>query len=565
MVGAGIAARAGWFLFGLVTLARVRRRAARLDPRPGSVVDAIGLARADAEFRVAPTPARPVTFGLLRPVVVVPSDFTAFAEDEQKAIACHELVHVRRRDWIRNVGDEVVRAVAWFHPAAWWLTRQIRLAREQVVDQEVVRHLGARKPYLDALLRLASPDRGSLFVPASLFLGRSHLAYRVALLLKEVRMSRPRLVLSFVAMAVVLLLAGRAAVVAFPLHAAIDAGQAAAAAKPGQISQRPQPPAQPAQPAVAKLKDARPAFPAGSVETPVIVKVETDASGAVTAATPAVGPTDLATIAMAAVKQWKFSPGRPLAFLVGFNPAASSGDLSDQPPVLVGGNVRPPTKVKDVKPIYPDDAQQAHVQGVVILETRIAADGIVSDARVLRSVPKLNVAALEAVLAWKFKPAGFPIQMTVTVNFTLDDGPPAGVKGGVAGGVGSGVGGGVPGGVAGGVEGGVDPKTVKVWGELPNGERALRVGGPIKAPTKIVDVKPVYPKDAKDAGVQGVVILEIAVGPDGKVKDAKILRSVSLLDQAALDAVRQWEFTPVVVDGSPQTVIMTVTVNFTLE
>ena len=79
------------------------------------------------------------------------------------------------------------------------------------------------------------------------------------------------------------------------------------------------------------------------------------------------------------------------------------------------------------------------------------------------------------------------------------------------------------------------------------------------------DVKPIYPAIAQSARVQGVVIIEATIGPDGKVQDAKVLRSIPLLDQAALDAVRQWEFTPTLLNGVPVPVIMTVTVNFTLQ
>ena len=78
-------------------------------------------------------------------------------------------------------------------------------------------------------------------------------------------------------------------------------------------------------------------------------------------------------------------------------------------------------------------------------------------------------------------------------------------------------------------------------------------------------MNPVYPPDAKDAGVQGVVILDVLLGVDGKVEQTKILRSIPLLDQAAIDAVRQWEFTPTLLNGEPKKVIMTVTVNFTLQ
>jgi len=93
----------------------------------------------------------------------------------------------------------------------------------------------------------------------------------------------------------------------------------------------------------------------------------------------------------------------------------------------------------------------------------------------------------------------------------------------------------------------------------------VRIGGEIKAPAKIRDVKPEYPAEARGAGVQGVVIVEVLVGPDGDVLDAWALRSIPLLDEAALDAVRQWHFTPTIVDGVPRSALITVTVNFTLQ
>ena len=73
-----------------------------------------------------------------------------------------------------------------------------------------------------------------------------------------------------------------------------------------------------------------------------------------------------------------------------------------------------------------------------------------------------------------------------------------------------------------------------------------------------------YPADAAAADVQGVVILDVTIAKDGSVADATIRRSIPQLDQAALDAVRQWRFTPTVLDGGPIEVLMTITVNFTL-
>jgi len=93
----------------------------------------------------------------------------------------------------------------------------------------------------------------------------------------------------------------------------------------------------------------------------------------------------------------------------------------------------------------------------------------------------------------------------------------------------------------------------------------VRVGGAIKQPSKIKDARPVYPPIAQSARVQGVVIIEAVIGPDGHVQEAKVLRSIPLLDAAALDAVKQWQYTPTLLNGQPVPVIMTVTVNFTLQ
>jgi protein TonB len=91
------------------------------------------------------------------------------------------------------------------------------------------------------------------------------------------------------------------------------------------------------------------------------------------------------------------------------------------------------------------------------------------------------------------------------------------------------------------------------------------VGGQIREPRRLVDVPPVYPEIAKQARVQGLVILECTVGPDGKVVEAKVLRSIPLLDEAARAAVLQWQYTPTLLNGVPVPVIMTVTVNFRLQ
>jgi len=98
----------------------------------------------------------------------------------------------------------------------------------------------------------------------------------------------------------------------------------------------------------------------------------------------------------------------------------------------------------------------------------------------------------------------------------------------------------------------------------PKIQEPVRVGSTVRTPVKTRDVRPVYPRVAQDARIEGVVIIEATISQTGQVMNMKLLRGAPLLDQAALEAVRQWEFTPTLLNGVPVPVIMTVPVTFTL-
>jgi protein TonB len=74
----------------------------------------------------------------------------------------------------------------------------------------------------------------------------------------------------------------------------------------------------------------------------------------------------------------------------------------------------------------------------------------------------------------------------------------------------------------------------------------------------------VYPEDARAAGIEGVIVLKIVIGEDGSVIEARVLRSIPELDQAAIDAVSQWQFESTLLNGEPVEVEMNVTLNCTL-
>ena len=114
------------------------------------------------------------------------------------------------------------------------------------------------------------------------------------------------------------------------------------------------------------------------------------------------------------------------------------------------------------------------------------------------------------------------------------------------------------------IDGNFDTKTFSPPPVVVAAPAPVRVGGAIRPPQRLREVNPLYPPIAQAARVQGIVIIEATIGEDGQVTNARILRSVPLLDQAAIDAVRQWQYSPTLLNGVPVPVIMTVTVNFTL-
>ena len=126
------------------------------------------------------------------------------------------------------------------------------------------------------------------------------------------------------------------------------------------------------------------------------------------------------------------------------------------------------------------------------------------------------------------------------------------------GGLAGGVEGGVPGGVVGGIVGGLPDAPP------PPPTGPVRVGLEVQEPRKLKHVPPVYPLVAAESRLEGVVILECLIDPRGRVVDVKLVRGLPLLDEAATDAVRQWVYTPTLINGVPTPVIMTVKVTFRL-
>ena len=132
---------------------------------------------------------------------------------------------------------------------------------------------------------------------------------------------------------------------------------------------------------------------------------------------------------------------------------------------------------------------------------------------------------------------------------------------GVPGGVEGGIPGGVLGGVVGGLPGDIPPPPPPP--PAPPPRAPVRVGGQIQPPALVRRVDPIYPDVAVSAHIRGVVILEANVDREGRVVDVKVLRTANrLLDGAAITAVRQWQYRPLILNGSPEPFVLTVVLTF---
>lgn len=194
-------------------------------------------------------------------------------------------------------------------------------------------------------------------------------------------------------------------------------------------------------------------------------------------------------------------------------------------------SVARPKKIKRVNPVYPEEALKKRIEGHVILEAVIDKNGRVRDTRMIATPdPLLTTAAEEAVKQWVYEPylvdgIAKEVLFTVTVTFALD--PDAAAK-----------------------------KNV--------GNAATRLEDS-KRPRKIKDVKPVYPAEAMEKKIEGIVVMETMADEQGKVRSIRIVSSPSqLLNVAALSAVKQWEYEPYIVDGKAKPIVFTVTVTFSL-
>jgi len=506
LLAAGILARALWLAAGFFRLRLYRRRSRALDRRDG------------AALLVCDDISSPVTFGAFRPVVLLPAGFPALAPRMREAILCHELLHVRRRDWIFTLAEELVRTVLWFHPAIWWLLGQIQLAREQAVDREVVAATRARDEYVDALLAIAGARPQLDLAPAPLFLRQRHLKQRVVSILQEVRMSKTRLVSSLTASLAILAAACWLITAAVPLAAAPESDSPGVTVQLNGAVLLHRPP-------VLYPDAAR----AGGVQGAVVVQVNVDAHGNVADAQVLSGPAELRRAVLESVLEWHFtadSAGSARQVAVAFQRAPGQTPTI-VPPQIVPGPVVWGRTLKSININGLSDQARSD-----LLSRLPVHEGETLSPQTLGQLVQ-TVHNFDEHLAVTAAPANADATILIALA-PLPPPPPAA------------------------------PPSISLPAVTSTASGRLRIGGNIQAMKLISQPKPTYPPEAKQARIQGQVKLVAIIAKDGTVKDLNVISGHPLLVPAALQAVQQWVYQPTLMNGNPTEVETEIDVNFTL-
>jgi TonB family protein len=506
-LAAGTLARLAWLGMGLRRLRQYRRHSRPLEPASSWSVE--------ADVRVSGDISSPVTFGWRRPVILLPAQFPALDPRMREAILCHEVLHVRRRDWLFTLGEELVRAAFWFHPAIWWLLGEIALAREQAVDREVIATTKTRDEYVDALLVIAGANPQLDLAPAPLFLRKRHLKQRVISILKEVRMSKTRLISALAAGLGILAAACWFTTGTFPLSAApqADAQGVTVDMRGATVMHRA---------AVAYPETARRA----GVQGMVVVEVKVDSAGNVGDARVLNGPDELRRAALESVLGWHFtrdSANGTRQVAIAFALPEGQARKTAAAPAAVAEPVAP----------RGNSATQLPPVGRIDITGLAAANRDELLARL--PIHEGDTPTPELVRRLTAVVRDYDEHLTISIGRS-----------------------------------GADTSTLRIAAPQFEAQAVdspaprIRVGGSVQQNKLVTKVVPVYPPLAKQARIQGVVRLQATIAKDGHITYLEPLSGHPLLIEAAVNAVKQWVYETTLLNGNPVEVLTQIDVNFTL-
>ena len=396
----------------------------------------LGIARPVKILLSADPAAMPLTWGFLRPRILVPAGATEWSPDQRWTVLSHELAHVARHDWLAQVCCEVTRAMYWFHPLVWFAAAKLRSESERACDDSVLNSGVDPSHYANQLLELART------------LKNAHRGWSTALAIARpsnlerrfIAMLNPNLNRGGISRRTGLLLKVAALCLLLPLAALRLPGQNPSGKFTGTIFD-------PSDGAVPNATIVMTNHKANTVDM-----TTSNAQGNfVFAALPA-GEYEMKVLkpgfALYRVSQVVLEPARDLAITARLDigaineavdvkavgsakaaPAAEAAEAEAKSKTMrirIGGNVEAAKIITRVQPIYPENAKAAGAQGSVLLHAVVSKDGRPLSLQVLNSQvnPDLARAAVEAVSQWRYQPTllnGEPVEIdtTIQVKFTL--------------------------------------------------------------------------------------------------------------------------------------------------
>jgi TonB family protein len=465
----------------------------------------------------------PAVIGWIRPAILLPAAVLAgMPAAHLDAILAHELAHIRRSDFLVNVLQSAAEVLLFYHPAVWWVSRQIRVERELCADDLAVTISGDRVTYAAALTSLESLRTEPLAIA---MVSGDDLLTRVRRLLEpDVPANfslRPRISGGF-AMTVAMML------LLFAVTGAETGGSAANAV--GAMDPVPPTAAATVAAPVATTRITAPQStatppPRDPKPQPVTQTAPPEVSGVIRDKTGGVIPGVTVTLSVPQNSQLQNPAETRLTNAIGsFRfPEVQPGEY--ELTASMPGFRTNRTRLNIVA------GQSSSV--VIVLELGSLREQVTVRQPAAPGAPRAAVQPAASAyfdLAKSYYQQGRLVEaeeMTTKALAQMRSEMPAATEGAV-----------------------------------PASGVALRVGGDIVEPKKIRDVKPVYPSIAAAAAVEGTVIIEAIVGVDGTVQNARVIRSIPLLDEGALDAVRQWLYTPTRLNGRPVEVLVTISITF---
>jgi TonB family protein len=498
-----------------------------------------------------------------------------------EAVLAHELAHIRRHDYLVSVLQSVIETVLFYHPAVWWVSKQVRRERECCCDELAVAVGGDRLAYARALSALE--ERRSYSPEFALGANGGVLTMRIKRLLGCKEDSAVSQMAAFMVLALIVIAAGSyvVTVARAEVNALSRAAHAASSmeleavtplntlivepamrqfrlTEPVLMAQAEAPAAGAAQgdgTIAGSIVDQMGAVVARAKVTSVNTdngtqtRSETDNSGKYSLTPLQPGPYNVEVEANGFQRLLQENVRVDSGKTVGLNlkltvdrgsgaqlvPAAPPFRLFRADPMSVSAGVMTGNLIYKADPVYPEIAKAAHVQGAVILHAIISKTGTVERLDVISGPGMLVSSAQDAVRQWKYKPYllnGEPVEVetSITVNYTMADSTP-------------------------------------LIGPVPPADEAnagvKQIGGGVTSPKLISQPESNYTELAKQDKVEGVVLINMVVDEQGLPQHLHVSRGLGDgLNEKAVEAVKQYRFKPAMENGKPVAVWLNVEVEF---